>query len=107
MPCEAGRQTFFWGAPGPRALLPSRNLVFEKVQTAGSLTDAELAKALAKAETGISGAAMDKILLDLEILGLVNVTWIAKDTRRIEAVKEKAEPEDAERGYESSFPGAG
>lgn len=87
-------------------MLPSRNLVFEKVQTAGSLTDAELAKALAKAETGISGASMDKILLDLEILGLVNVTWITKDTRRIEAVKEKEEPEDAERGYESSFPGA-
>lgn len=87
-------------------MLPTRNRVFDMVQTAGSLTDAELAKALTKAETGISGAAMDKILLDLEILGLVNVAWITKDTRRIEVVKEEAEPEDPERGYESSFPGA-
>ena len=55
----------------------------------------------------------NKILLDLEIMGLINVAWITKDTRRIEVVVEKEEIDEVEvqnkemmeKDYEASFPG--
>ena len=37
----------------------------------------------------------NKILLDLEIMGLINVAWITKDTRRIEVIVEKEEVDEA------------
>jgi len=94
--------------------IPIRNQVFDKIQTAGSLTDVELSKALVKDEIEIKDDRFNKILLDLEILGLINVTWITKDTRRVEVAK-RTEKEDevdaqnremAEKDYEASFPGA-
>jgi len=94
--------------------IPIRNQVFDKIQTAGSLTDVELSKALVKDEVEIKEDRFNKILLDLEILGLINVTWITKDTRRVEVAK-RAEREDEvdaqnkemmEKDYEASFPGA-
>ncbi len=92
--------------------MPTRNQVFDKIQTAGSLTDSELSKALVKSEMEISKDGFNKILLDLEILGLINVTWITKDMRRIEVTGgtqdedpvEKQNREMSERDYESSFP---
>ena len=55
----------------------------------------------------------NKILLDLEILGFVKVSWLTKDSRRIEiAVAEQEEDEieaqnkeTLEKEYEASFPG--
>ena len=55
----------------------------------------------------------NKLLLDLEILGLIKVAWMTKDTRRIEAVVIKEEidivdeqnQEMMEKDYEASFPG--
>lgn len=94
--------------------VPLKNAVFEKVRDAGSMTDAELSKALAKDGSAVAADRLNKTLLDLEILGCVSVTWLTKDTRRIEAVaKDEGEDEvDAqnreagERDYEASFPGA-
>ena len=94
--------------------IPIRNRVFDKIQTAGSLTDAELSKALAKDDAGIGEGGLNKILLDLEIMGLVNVSWITKDTRRVEVTKQAESGDGAdeqgreaeERDYEASFPGA-
>lgn len=94
--------------------IPIRNQVFDKIQTAGSLTDVELSKALVKSEMDISADGFNKILLDLEILGLINVTWITKDTRRVEVARqvqdedpvEKQNREAVEKDYESSFPSA-
>lgn len=91
--------------------IPIKNQVFDKIQAAGSMTDAELSKALIKDEIGIHVDRFNKILLDLEIMGLINVSWITKDTRRIEVAKQ-TEDEAAgkgkadERDYEASFPGA-
>jgi len=56
----------------------------------------------------------NKLLLDLEIMGLIKVGWLTKDKRRIEVViqKEKEDEVDAqnremmEKDYEASFPGA-
>lgn len=92
---------------------PLRNIVYEKIKNAGSITDEDLVKALSKAGIVLANDRFNKILLDLEILGLIRVSWLTKDTRRIEvAVQEKEEDEyerqtreTMEKDYEASFPG--
>ncbi|HSF27453.1 MAG TPA: hypothetical protein VLA53_00285 [Nitrosopumilaceae archaeon] len=93
--------------------LPLKNLVYEKVKEAGSLTDSELSKILAKEGIVLPDDEFNKTLLDLEIYGLIKVGWLTKDERRIEVV-EKQEEEDEievqnreklERDYEAGFPG--
>ena len=93
--------------------IPLRNIIFDRVKEAGSLTDVELYKILAKEEYVIPEDKFNKLLLDLEILGLIKVAWITKEERRIEAFiveKEKDEVEEQnkermEKDYEASFPG--
>jgi hypothetical protein len=65
---------------------PIRNLVYEKIKQAGNMTDSELINALNKGDVFLSGADLNKVLLDLEIYGLIRVSWITKDKRRVEAV---------------------
>jgi hypothetical protein len=93
--------------------LPLKNLVYEKVKEAGSLTDAELSKILVKEGVVLPEDEFNKTLLDLEIYGLIKVGWLTKDERRIEVVV-KQEEEDAvevqnreklEHDYEAGFPG--
>lgn len=94
--------------------IPLKNIVVDKIKEHGSLTDSELSKALIKDGFVIADDRFNKILLDLEILGLIKVSWLTKDKRRIEIViQEEAEDEvDAqnremmEKDYEASFPGA-
>jgi len=94
--------------------MPIRNLAYEKIKASGSLTDSELSKSLAKDDLILSEDKFNKILLDLEILGKIRVSWLTKDTKRIEAVIEKEEVDEVEmqnkeaveKDYESSFPGA-
>jgi hypothetical protein len=93
--------------------IPLRNTIFDKVKEAKSLTDVELYKLLAKEEYIIPEDKFNKMLLDLEILGLIKVSWITKDERRIEAVivekeVDKIEEQNKatmEKDYEASFPG--
>ncbi len=93
--------------------IPIRNTVFEKIKEAGSLTDSELFKSLAKDGFVMTEDKFNKLLLDLEIMGLINVAWFTKDTRRIEVIviqEEKDEVEEQnkevmEKDYEASFPG--
>ena len=92
---------------------PLRNIVYEKIKEAGSLTDIELYKAMLKDEYVLPNDRFNKILLDLEILGLVTVVWITKDERRVQQVIVEKERDDVEeqnkeamdRDYEASFPG--
>ena len=93
--------------------IPLRNKVFDKIKEAGSLTDVELFKILTKDGDSIAEDKFNKILLDLEILGLIRVSWITKDERRIEVFivekevdeVEKQNRETLEKDYEASFPG--
>jgi len=93
--------------------IPIRNTVFDKIKEANSLTDVELYKILTKDENILPLDKFNKILLDLEILGLIKVAWITKDERRIEViVVEKVvdkvaqqNKEVMEKDYEASFPG--
>ncbi len=93
--------------------IPIRNTVFEKIKTAGSLTDSELFKSLSKDGFIMTEDKFNKLLLDLEIMGLINVAWFTKDKRRIEVIKmqeeideiEEQNKEIMEKDYEASFPG--
>ena len=74
--------------------IPIRNHVLEVIKQKENYTDKELEKALTKDGTIITEGKFNKVLLDLEIMGLINVAWVTKDNRRIQAVTEKIE-EDA------------
>jgi hypothetical protein len=95
------------------AELPLRNIVFEKIKDVNQVTDEDLIKSLAKSGVSMAQDKFNKILLDLEILGLVKVSWITKDTRRIEITApdvevdpyEEQNREAMEKDYEASFPG--
>ena len=84
----------------------------EKVEEKGSITDTTLIKSLVKDGYHISDDIFNKTLLDMEIMGLINVNWLTKDTRRIEIVSNKEEDDDVElqnqksleKDYEDSFP---
>lgn len=92
--------------------LKYKNIIFDKIKESGSITDKTLAKSLIKDGHNISDELFSKILLDIEIMGLVNVSWITKDTRRIEIVSKQEEDDDVkmqnekilEKDYENSFP---
>ena len=84
----------------------------EKVKEKGSITDATLVKSLVKDGYHVSDDLFNKTLLDMEIMGLINVSWLTKDTRRIEIVVTQEEDDDVElqnqksleKDYENSFP---
>ena len=93
--------------------MPIRNTVFDKIKEVNSLTDVELYKILTKDDKILSEGKFNKILLDLEILGLIKVAWMTKDERRIEIVViekpvdkvAEQNKETMEKDYEASFPG--
>ena len=60
-----------------------KNKILEKVQENEGLTDKELLKMLSKDEVVLENE-FNKTLLDLEIKGLISVSWLTKDTKRIE-----------------------
>jgi len=84
----------------------------EKIKESGSLTDKTLAKNLVKDGYQLSDGLFNKTLLDMEIMGLVKVNWLTKDTRRIAIVSKQEEEDDVEmqnektleKDYENSFP---
>ena len=74
--------------------IPLRNTIYEKIKEAKSITDIELYKSLTKDEFNLPEDKFNKLLLDLEILGLIKVSWFTKDERRIEVIiiEEKKDP---------------
>jgi len=84
----------------------------EKIIEVGSITDKTLAKSIAKDGHELSDGLFNKTLLDMEIMGLINVNWLTKDTRRIEIITSKEKEDEVEiqnkkiveKDYESSFP---
>jgi len=89
-----------------------KNIVIDKIKESGSITDKVLAKRLVKDGYNLSDDLFNKILLDMEIMGLINVSWLTKDTRRIVIVSKQEEEDDVEmqnkktleKDYENSFP---
>lgn len=66
---------------------PLRNLIYERVRQFGQINDTDLLSSLLKDGISLSMIDLNKILLDLEIYGLLRVSWITKDKRRIETVE--------------------
>jgi len=93
--------------------IPLRNTVYEMIKESGSLTDSELSKLLIKIGISIPEDEFNKTLLNLEIYGLIKVSWLTKEQRRIEVVEKENEideieqqsREKLERDYEAGFPG--
>ena len=89
-----------------------KNLVLEKIKESTTITDKVLSKKLASDGHVMSDGFFNQLLLDLEIMGLITVSWITKDTRRIEIVSNQEEDDEVEnsnkkmieKDYESSFP---
>ena len=69
--------------------IPIRNHLLDIIKQKENYTDKELEKALTKDGTIITEGEFNKVLLDLEIMGLINVSWVTKENRLIEAVTEK------------------
>jgi hypothetical protein len=67
---------------------PLRTVVFEKIKQYGHITDHDLINSLSKDNIITLEDDLNKILLDLEIYGLIHVTWITKDKKRIEIVNQ-------------------
>ena len=84
----------------------------EKIKESGSVTDKTLARSLTKDGYNMSDDLFNKTLLDMEIMGLVTVNWLTKDTRRIEIISAQEEEDEVEvqnkktleKDYENSFP---
>ena len=84
----------------------------EKIKESGSITDKSLAKSIAKDGYNMPDDLFNKTLLDMEIMGLVTVNWLSKDTRRIEIISIQTEEDEVEaqnkktleKDYENSFP---
>ena len=93
--------------------IPLKNTVYEIIKESGSLTDSELSKLLIKTGISIPEDEFNKTLLILEIYGLIKVSWLTKEQRRIEVVEKENEideieqqsREKLERDYEAGFPG--
>ena len=84
----------------------------EKIRESGSISDNTLARSIAKDGYNMSDDLFNKTLLDMEIMGLVTVNWLSKDTRRIEIISVQEEEDEIEaqnkktleKDYENSFP---
>tara|TARA_Y100000590_G_scaffold210451_1_gene238401 strand:+ start:6864 stop:7154 length:291 start_codon:yes stop_codon:yes gene_type:complete len=92
--------------------IPIKNHVLDVITQKEGLTDKELEKLLAKDGIVITESEFNKVLLDLEIMGKISVSWVTKDNRRVEVITEKIEEdeyeeqikESEEKDYEASFP---
>ena len=89
-----------------------KNIVIDKIKESGSITDKTLVKSIVKDGYDLSDGIFNKTLLDMEIMGLITVNWLTKDTRRIEIVSNRNEEDEVdmqnkkmlEKDYENSFP---
>jgi hypothetical protein len=63
---------------------PLRNFVYEKIQESENITSSELLNSLNKVGVEITESDLSKTLMDLEIYGLIRVSWVTKEKKRIE-----------------------
>ena len=70
---------------------PLRYAAFEWIKEKKSTTDDDLIDTLNKYGSKCSPDELDKLLMQLEILGLITIRWVAKDKRRVEMVEKPTE----------------
>ena len=65
-------------------VLPLKNVVYDVIKSEKNTTDDELIKLLKKQNIETSRNDLNKILLLLEIMNLISVRWMGKNSKRIE-----------------------
>lgn len=71
--------------------IPIRYAAYEWLKEKKSSTDEDLLEALNKNGSKCSPDELDKLMMQLEILGLITIRWVSKDKRRIEVVEKPTE----------------
>ena len=71
--------------------IPLRYAAYEWLKEKKSSTDDDLLEALNKNGSKCSPDELDKLLMQLEILGLVTIRWVSKEKRRVEVVENATE----------------
>jgi len=70
---------------------PLKFTAYEWLKEEKTATDEELLAAMNKNGNKCSMNELNKVLLQLEILGLVSIRWMAKQKRRIEVLEQPPE----------------
>ena len=65
-------------------VLPLKNVVYDVIKSEKNTTDDELLKLLKTQNIETSRNDLNKILLHLEIMNLISVRWMGKNSKRIE-----------------------
>ncbi len=66
---------------------PLKHMVLERLRALNYTVDTDLLKEFNKNGSTVTMRELNRVLLTLEILGLVSVRWMSKGKRRIEFVE--------------------
>ena len=76
-------------------VLPLKNVIYDLIKSKKNTTDVELIKLLEKQNIETSKNDINKVLLHLEILNLISVRWMGKNSKRIELSENKDQASNA------------
>ena len=76
-------------------VLPLKNVIYDLIKSEKNTTDVELVKLLKKQNIETSKNDINKVLLHLEILNLISVRWIGKNSKRIELSESRDQSSNA------------
>ena len=76
-------------------VLPLKNVIYDLIKSEKNTTDVELIKLLKKQNIETSKNDINKVLLHLEILNLISVRWMGKNSKRIELSENKDQTSNA------------
>jgi len=76
-------------------VLPLKNVIYDLIKSKKNTTDVELIKLLKKQNIETSKNDINKVLLHLEILNLISVRWMGKNSKRIELSENKDQASNA------------
>ena len=76
-------------------VLPLKNVIYDLIKSEKNTTDVELIKLLKKQNIETSKNDINKVLLHLEIMNLISVRWMGKNSKRIELSENKDQASNA------------
>ncbi|MCH2403543.1 MAG: hypothetical protein MK229_00295 [Nitrososphaerales archaeon] len=76
-------------------VLPLKNVIYDLIRSKKNTTDVELIKLLKKQNIETNKNDINKVLLHLEILNLISVRWMGKNSKRIELSENNDQKSDA------------
>jgi|TARA_B100001146_G_scaffold216405_1_gene219788 arginine repressor len=76
-------------------VLPLKNIIYDLIKSEKNTTDVELMKLLKKQNIEKSKNDINKALLHLEIMNLISVRWMGKNSKRIEVSENDGQKSNA------------